>query len=273
MQLASFIYIKRCWFFDKTTFSNAITYFHELTYKYTLLVFPEGTDLTKSTRINSNNYAERHNLQVRLVTSQWREIQKCTFQEYEHVLHPRTTGFTYMTGELLQRNALDAVYDVTLVYPDVVPQTERMLLRGLFPKQVKVHLARYVSDVMVRVIVYNNCRYPTAVLPRSEEGLKYFLEERWREKEKIITEFFATGQFLHGQILRRNKPWELYSALIFWTVLPYVVLYLFLTISWFKHLVIAHSFVLLIVNLTCNGFPKFEAGVYRWKRLLFGRGF
>lgn len=127
--------------------------------------------------------------------------------------------------------------------------------------------------VNLGIIVFNYCRYPTAVLPTTEEGLKQFLEDRWRDKEKIITEFYATGQFLHGQILRRNKSWELYGALIFWTVLPYIVLYFFLTISWFKHLVIAHSFLLLIVNLTCDGFPKFEAGVYRWKQSLFGWDF
>lgn len=64
MQLASFLYIKRCWLYDKATFSKVIAYFHQLSYKYTLLVFPEGTDLTDSTRRNSNNYAKRHNLQV-----------------------------------------------------------------------------------------------------------------------------------------------------------------------------------------------------------------
>lgn len=47
-----------------------------------------------------------------------------------------------MCWQLLEKDALDAVYDVTLVYPDIVPQTEQMLLKGQFPKQVKVHLAR-----------------------------------------------------------------------------------------------------------------------------------
>lgn len=64
------------------------------------------------------------------------------------MLHPRTTGFSYMCCQLMERNELDAVYDVTLVYPDTVPQTEKMLLRGEFPKQVKVHLARYITHFL-----------------------------------------------------------------------------------------------------------------------------
>ncbi|CAG9829626.1 unnamed protein product [Diabrotica balteata] len=51
--------------------------------------------------------------------------------------------------------------------------------------------------------------YPKSVLPTSEDGLKQFLEKRWRDKETIIKEFNATGKFLHGPILRCNKRWEL----------------------------------------------------------------
>lgn len=99
------------------------------------------------------------------------------------------------------------------------------------------------------------------------------MEERWQEKEKIIKEYYATGQFLHGQILRRNKPLELYFALFFWTVLPYIVLYFFSTTFWFRQLVIAHSIFLLIVNVVTDGFQKFEEGIFNCKRKLFGKGF
>lgn len=188
-----------------------------------------------------------------------------------------------MCAQLLDRDALDAVYDVTLVYPDVVPQTEKMLLRGQFPKQVKVHLARYGETrkklftngiwTQHRNVVGFFFRYPSSVLPRTEDGLKTFLEERWYEKEKIIKEFFATGQFLHGQILRRQKPFELYMALIFWTLLPYIVLYLFTMVIWFRQMVIAHSILLLVINATTDGFQTFEAAIFSCKRKLFGKGF
>lgn len=42
----------------------------------------------------------------------------------------------------MAKKCLDAIYDVTLIYPDIVPQTEKTLLSGQFPKEVKVHFAR-----------------------------------------------------------------------------------------------------------------------------------
>lgn len=64
MQLACFLYIKRAWIHDKKKIQALIDYFCGISYKYSLLLFPEGTDFTNSTRENSNKYAERNNLQV-----------------------------------------------------------------------------------------------------------------------------------------------------------------------------------------------------------------
>ena len=36
----------------------------------------------------------------------------------------------------MERNLLDAVYDVTMAYPDTKPQAEKTLLEGNFPSQV-----------------------------------------------------------------------------------------------------------------------------------------
>lgn len=58
------------------------------------------------------------------------------------MLHPKTTGFVFLASQMMARKSLDSIYDVTLIYPDVVPQTEKILLQGHFPKQVKVHFAR-----------------------------------------------------------------------------------------------------------------------------------
>lgn len=64
------------------------------------------------------------------------------FQKYDYLLHPRTTGFAYLTSQLMKQSCLDAVYDLTIVYPDVVPQTEKHLVQGKFPKVVKLHVKR-----------------------------------------------------------------------------------------------------------------------------------
>lgn len=64
MQLACFVYIKRCWLIDKKIIENYAKYVSDLCYKHSLLVFPEGTDFTESTKTSSDNYAQRNGLQV-----------------------------------------------------------------------------------------------------------------------------------------------------------------------------------------------------------------
>ncbi|KAJ8954207.1 hypothetical protein NQ318_005802 [Aromia moschata] len=233
MQLACFVYIKRCWLSDKHILQNYIDYVVDTSYKHSLLVFPEGTDFTEDTKKSSHNFAEKNNL-----------------QKYEYVLHPRTTGFTFLTHQLLSKNNLDAVYDVTLVYPDVVPQNEKVLLNGRFPKEVKVHFARYSKSV----------------LPKTEEGLREFLERRWLDKERTLKEFHATGHFLHGRILKTERRWELYLALVFWTLLPYVTLYLFIMADWFRCLVLAHTLTLVCLNYVSGGFQNFEIALYNLRK-------
>lgn len=112
-----------------------------------------------------------------------------------------------------------------------------------------------------------------SALPKSEDGLKDFLEKRWFEKEKVIKEFYATGNFLHGDILKRKCAIELYGALIFWTTLPYIILYLFCTYDVFRNIVIAHTLFLLFINFISDGFQDFEIAVGRFKKKLFNRLF
>lgn len=127
-----------------------------------------------------------------------------------------------------------------------------------------------MSNKQTKLIISNlSClyfRYPVAVLPNSEEGLREFLEKKWSDKEKTIKEFKATGHFLHGNIIKCNKRWELYFALIFWTILPYFTLYMFIMIDWFRYTVMMHSIFLIMLNMSTDGFQYFEIGLHFWKQ-------
>lgn len=113
-----------------------------------------------------------------------------------------------------------------------------------------------------------NCgfRYPVSLLPNSEEGLREFLETKWSDKEKTIKEFRATGRFLHGDIIKCDKRWELHFALIFWTLLPYLALYLFIVNNWFRYTVLIHTVVLILLNIVSDGFQNFEISLHFWKQ-------
>ncbi|CAH1991185.1 unnamed protein product [Acanthoscelides obtectus] len=233
MQMSLFIYVKRKWQEDKDTLQKYINYITDIRYKHNILLFPEGTDLTEKTKMESDIYAINHNK-----------------EKYKYVLHPKPTGFVHLSHQLLKNGNLDAVYDVTLIYPDRVPQNELYLLTGRYPKQIKIHLARYSKEI----------------LPRTEEGLKIFLEQRWQEKENTIREFYDTGNFPPGNTLRCEGDWKIYAALVFWTVLPYITLYYLIFSTWFRNLVLAHTALLLATNIVLEGFHNFEMALHRWKK-------
>ncbi|XP_056669207.1 lysocardiolipin acyltransferase 1 isoform X2 [Monodelphis domestica] len=79
MQAAAYIFIHRKWKDDKSHFENMLNYFCDIQEPLQLLIFPEGTDLTENSKAKSNEFAEKNGL-----------------EKYEYVLHPRTTGFTFV---------------------------------------------------------------------------------------------------------------------------------------------------------------------------------
>lgn len=70
---------------------------------------------------------------------------------------------------------LDAVHDITVAYPKNIPQTERHLILGLFPREIHFHV----------------CRYPVASLPSASSDLESWCRERWAEKEARLRDFYS----------------------------------------------------------------------------------
>ncbi|XP_039605518.1 lysocardiolipin acyltransferase 1 isoform X1 [Polypterus senegalus] len=160
MQVAAFIFIQRRWEEDRHHMEAMLDYFCDIREPLQLLLFPEGTDLTPNTQARSDEFAEKNGL-----------------QRYEYVLHPRTTGFTFIVERLRRGDNLDAIHDITVAYPQNIPQTERHLLTGHFPREIHFHVRRY----------------PVASLPGGPEELQRWCQERWREKERRLQEFY-TGE-------------------------------------------------------------------------------
>ncbi|CAM9213976.1 unnamed protein product, partial [Lampetra planeri] len=71
---------------------------------------------------------------------------------------------------------LDAVHDITVAYPKNIPQTERHLMLGLFPREIHFHVSRY----------------PVALLPTSSSSLESWCRERWAEKEARLRDFYSS---------------------------------------------------------------------------------
>ena len=212
MQMCRFLYIDRCWKSDqermgqmlehlakvsKVKFDFGLKPFHKsqktviifrltcnqpsflqqedgqtsVSGHYQLLLFPEGTNLTKKTRAKSDEFAAKTN-------------QK----PLKHLLHPRTTGFSYLAGQmrksmclilqniglanhsfasradcserkplrftLISDGNLDAIYDVTIAYPDNLPETEADLANGSIPSEIHFHIKRYYSPLVNTHVQY-----------------------------------------------------------------------------------------------------------------------
>ena len=99
MQVALYIFLKRNRENDLPHIARMLTYLISLGSKPSLLLFPEGTDLSESNIIKSNQFAREHQL-----------------PEYQFVLHPKPSGLVTAINCFKQCNGV--IHDITIAYED-----------------------------------------------------------------------------------------------------------------------------------------------------------
>ena len=171
MQFSNFLFIKRRWEEDKKEFHDKLYYLNSIDYPCQLLLFPEGGDMTKKTKTRSDKYADENGL-----------------PRYQYCIHPRTTGFVYVMNAL-RSGGLDAVYNVTIGYPDALPKTEVEIAKGIMPREVHFHIKSYDDRD----------------LPMDDEQLGQWCRDRWAEKEERLKQFYTNKEF---QDWHNEKPTE-----------------------------------------------------------------
>ncbi|XP_032691038.1 lysocardiolipin acyltransferase 1-like isoform X1 [Odontomachus brunneus] len=236
MQMNGFLYITRRWEEDQGRLSRTLDYLIALGSRTQLLIFPEGTDLTRSSKEKSNKYALQHHL-----------------PEYTYTLHPKTTGFAYLVQHLQRANYLDAVYDLTIAYPDYIPQTEIDLIRGKLPDEVHFHIKRI----------------PTAEIPTHESTLRKWLENKWSDKERILKQFYEQKTF-SAEIWPMAKMLPLRAAFGFWSMLTGMMVLLLIISPIFQLWALIHAAFFVALSVFSTGFNQIEMGWYsRWKSYPF----
>lgn len=146
------IYVKRNWFKDKDHIQRIFEKFRRRKIPIWLISFLEGTRVTQSKLIRSQNLAKNKGLPI-----------------FEHVLLPKTKGFTVSINAL--RDHLNAVYDVTIGYPEGIP------------------LAWFIVQGYVKEIHLHIQRHPIENLPHSESDLNAWAFEKFREKDRLMAHF------------------------------------------------------------------------------------
>lgn len=160
MQMLGFFDLARKWAGDRAHMTELMRHYRDANFPLRLLLFPEGTDF-RSSLAASRRFAEREGL-----------------QQYDYVLHPRTTGMAHL-AEQGADGFWDAVYDVTVGYPDRCPETEIAMLKGVFPREVHFHVTRYEASS----------------LPLGDvEAMAEWTRARWAEKEARLKQFYAAPE-------------------------------------------------------------------------------
>lgn len=196
MQGAGYLFLNRKWDEDQNYLQTMIDYFAAVNYKTHILIFPEGTDFNAASKQRSDLFAAKNNM-----------------SKFSYVLHPRTTGLTFLTTQLKQLWNKVTIYDVTIAYSSTFPQNERELVSGHLPGKVHFHVRRY----------------PPSEYPSTPEGLASWCHDRWVAKEKLLEYFYANGRFGNdsGELIEQpevsrtwlQKMWLeicLYTVTIVW---------------------------------------------------------
>ncbi|KAJ7397890.1 lysocardiolipin acyltransferase 1 [Pitangus sulphuratus] len=153
---------------------------------------------------------------------------------------------------------LDAIHDITVAYPQNIPQTEKHLLNGNFPKEIHFHVQRY----------------PIETVPTSKEELQLWCRKRWEEKEERLRRFYEGGKCFSaaGQGIVPPCKSELRVlavkciSLLYWTAFPLgmlALLYLYSFAQWYFAAMVVFFVVqqkifggLELIELACHRYFK-----------------
>ncbi|XP_006654607.1 probable 1-acyl-sn-glycerol-3-phosphate acyltransferase 5 [Oryza brachyantha] len=157
--IIEFIPVDRKWEVDEPLIRTRLSELKNPKDPLWLAVFPEGTDYTEKKCTKSQEYAAQHGLPI-----------------LNNVLLPKTKGFHCCLQEL--RGSIDAVYDITIAYKHRLP-TFMDNVYGIDPSEVHIH---------VKIIQVPN-------IPTSEIEVADWLIERFKLKDKLLSDFSTHGHF------------------------------------------------------------------------------
>jgi 1-acyl-sn-glycerol-3-phosphate acyltransferase len=173
MSLFRFLFLKRKLSVDLERIERHIK---DNQWDYNLLIFPEGTVLTRGTREKTLSYAHRHGV-----------------EPLSHLLLPRATGLFH----ICQKSNVETLVDLTIGY-DGVPKhkyaydlypLKKMVFQDESPKEIHVHCRTILLSEIPGM------RETDSQLTQ-EEQLKLFsdwLIQLYREKDEKLAHFYQYG--------------------------------------------------------------------------------
>ncbi|HYX38745.1 MAG TPA: 1-acyl-sn-glycerol-3-phosphate acyltransferase [Oligoflexus sp.] len=152
------IFLKRRWMADRRRIKATFERFRAEKIPLWLNIFPEGTRYTPKKMLEAQNTARHYQLPL------------C-----EHVLIPYAKAFE--TSILGLQDRVQAVYDITIGYPQGIPTLWQLLCGEV--RLIEVHVARFSLDQ----------------LPREAPAIEAWLNERFWAKEQHLLRLQKEGTF------------------------------------------------------------------------------
>ncbi|KAH3674720.1 hypothetical protein WICMUC_003080 [Wickerhamomyces mucosus] len=148
---------------------------------YSLVLFPEGTNLSANTRSKTEIYAA-----------------KVGRPAFKHVLLPKITGLRFSLLKL--KDSIDDILDLTIGYSGVNPdeygqdiyRLEEILLNGKNPETVSIHIdSLKIDEIPIGKLEYENPEEEAKDIKKFED----WVFERWSIKDQLMDNFYKTGEF------------------------------------------------------------------------------
>lgn len=172
MRFYKFIFLSRKWAKDQKIMAENLGRINaDLQSPAWLILFPEGTTLSKNGVMSSTAYADKQIPPKRVP---------------EHCLLPRTTGLRFSIEQL--HESVEYIYDATIAYsgiPDGVfgedyYTLKKMYLHGVFTPSISIYWRKYkISDIPWQ----------------DEVKFEKWLYDLWYEKDKLLDSRIRNGEF------------------------------------------------------------------------------
>lgn len=175
MEHYRFLFLSRKWQDDEPYLKDMVAYFRRTGTPTTVLIFPEGTDLSPSNVVKSQAFARENNLPV-----------------LHHVLNPRTTGLIALKNMFGEEN-VEEIIDCTMGYTYRKANTrpaELSLVDGTHPHRIHLLLRRYRLDSTTSP---NSDDLQDTAPGKDDEALKRWLNTRFTEKEQLLSRFYRSN--------------------------------------------------------------------------------
>ncbi|KAF8528136.1 acyltransferase-domain-containing protein [Hysterangium stoloniferum] len=194
MQCFHFIFLARSWASDKLQLSEKLSKLAARAQLQSsplaLMIFPEGTLVSKLTRPISKKFSDKNGI-----------------EDMRHMLLPRSTGLLYCLRSLSPEMPDLHLLDITVAYEGIPPleygqsyyTLRSIFLNGVPPPRIHMHLRLFnvKKDVPIG-IPSSQASLPVSPAPKKsypspEETATFevWLQTRWREKDDLL-EFLET---------------------------------------------------------------------------------